>query len=59
MASLKVRMVWVPQKYMWVMDEVGGNTIQEFFNCGKMEQYFEGLDKKIPQQYSITITKES
>lgn len=58
MAVIEVKMIWIPSKRMWVMETLDETAIQEFFNCEKVKEYFEGLDKKRPQRYLISITKE-
>jgi len=57
MYSVEVNLIWVQPKSMWVMETLDGSMIQEFFNCDKMQTYFEGLDKKKPQTYQICITR--
>ena len=51
----KIVMIWLPKDRKYLMEELDGTAIQEFWNCRKLREKFENINKNKPHKYRITI----
>jgi len=51
----KIGMIWLQKDRKYLMEELDGTAIQEFWNCKKVQKRFENISKETPQLYKLTI----
>jgi hypothetical protein len=57
MVNERIVLEWNEVGDVWHMKKEDGIFIQEFFNCGNIHQFFQGLDKSKENKYLVTIAK--